>query len=342
MDDATRIADLPGDRRRLLTLHVRASALLALGRDRIDALEKVIRETEGAPAKVAERQEFVRLLALTRRMAAKQWVYEDVDGVACVRRPPTMTSDDRLAALTRLAVILRVPETALDAETGRHADELDRVLDLVETYMAKLPKAGPRRSMPDPRPRPKRLVLVDAALRTVAAALPDAPMRKAEREQMQQLLLGDLDDHVAKVDESAAPATINTPVRRAAMLRATCDIFDEVDRRRRDAVKRKSGILMREFPKGSGDGLAYEARRTELEDELLQPLHETLDRFRGLAIRFAVNVAPVHTWPAGNSQADRALAFGRTVDVGADDLAAARASLGYGRVDAEPRAQVVR
>jgi hypothetical protein len=43
----------------------------------------------------------------------------------------------------------------------------------------------------------------------------------------------------------------------------------------------------------------------------------------------------MNSWPAGNTKFDRALAFGRTIEVGDADLAMARATLGFARVETE-------
>jgi hypothetical protein len=308
---------------------------------------------------LAARLVFIENLWLVRRMANKQPIYETIDGIDYIMYAPDETTDRRIIAMDRLAKKLGLAMADVDAETNRileieesHQASVDK---LAAEFMAKLPKPTKRSGSPPTVERRswRRVVNYDATvLDEVIAVLPERRLIWMERLEFGRYLLGELDDHVRRdgdVEESPAPPAKNAHARRSSLLRAVCEIFDKYDAERRAALKRKSATLLMEFPKGAGDGLKYEARSGDLEAELLQPLHESLHRvldlgisgwsddehrdaparFRELVIRLAVRVRPASTWPAGNTQFDRALALGRSLEVADDDLATARATLGY-------------
>lgn len=344
-----KIADLDDARRRLLTLHARSVALLRFGEAKIAELEalKLAAEDEREPDRLAARLVFVEHLWLVRRMASGQPIYEVDEGVHYIMRAPVDTADRRIVAIDQLARTLKITEAEIDAETDRiltiEESDRERCDNLVAEFMAKLPPAQIRRVPSSPRSRRswRRVVNYDdTALRELELVLPTRRRIELELEERQRLdaqLLGDLDDHLRCDADLAAPASPpikNTPTRRKALLRAACEIFAEYDVERRAALKRRSTILLQEFPRGAGDGPRYAARYADLDAELLQPHQEGIVRFQGLVIQYAVRFAPKAIWPPGNTMFDRAFALGQTITVPASDLAAARATLGHARVEA--------
>jgi hypothetical protein len=346
-----RLADLPEERRRLLSLPARSAAVLRLGDERIQELEKlqlaVDDKDEGR--RLAARQKFLGRLWLVRRMASRQLICEVVDGAHYPMFPPTAVTDPRIEAIAWLARKLGLADSDVDAETSRVLEEQERDRAKSEAQlaelMAKLPPSRARYEQPAQGELPsgrRRVNYDDTALREIVSILPSSRPSLVEQRELEECLLGDLGDHLlqceAMIDGPQAPSIEDTPIRRTALLRAACDKFDEVDAERARSLKRKSEVLRKEFPKGAGDGVKYSARNNDLEGELLQPLQETLSRLRGKIIRLAIHVRPVNTWPSGNSRSydakfERALALGRSLSVGEADLALARASLGYAQLD---------
>jgi hypothetical protein len=344
-------ADLDAARRRLLTFHARSAAVLRLGDAKIQELENLKLaaldgKDEEEAGRLAARLVFLENLWLVRRMANRQPIYEIVDGLHCIMYAPDELTDRRIFAIQQLARKLKISEADLDAETDRALtlEEADRERSdkLVSEFMAKLPKT-PTRWIPPPsgdRRSWRRVVNYDdTRLRELEEVMPASrriEMEMEERLRLDAQLLGDLGDHLqrdASIDGPGPPSREDTPARRASLLVAACEIASKYDNERRAALKRKSSILLKEFPRGAGDGPKYSARSNDLEAELLQPLQENLARFRGLVIRLAVRVAAVDAWPVGVTKFERALALGRTLVVEDADLATARASLGFARLE---------
>ena len=318
--------------------------MLQLGAAKIQELEAVQPALEDAeePRRLAARQRFLENLWLVRRMANGQPIYETVEGVDYIMRAPDETSDRRIEALERLAKKLGLARADVDAETDRilAIEESDRarVEQLAAEFMAKLPPTPTRWVAPPPGDRRswRRVVNYDgSAIDAVAAVLPERRLVWTERNELGEQLLDDTDAHLrhADVAEGPAPSTRDTPARRASMLVAACEIAGKYDRDRRAAIKRKSAILLAEFPRGAGDGTRYAARSSDLDAELIQPLQEGLARFSRMVIKLAVKVAAVDTWPVGVTKFERAMALGRTLAVDDSDLANARASLGVARLE---------
>jgi hypothetical protein len=138
-------------------LDYRAQALLTVGADRIAAWEDRARESEQAgetePKKVADRFEFVHLLAVVRRLADRRPIYEHVDGRDYIMRGIrsgawTDEPDPRVVGLARFAVIVKVSEAAIAAEAKRIAADHERGLALADAYMAGLPKPRVANTLP--------------------------------------------------------------------------------------------------------------------------------------------------------------------------------------------------
>jgi hypothetical protein len=342
-----KLADLPADQRRLLTLHARSTAVLRLGDARILKLEalKLATDDPEEAGRLAARQVFVDNLWHARRMASGQPIYETVDGMHCIMRAPVDTDDRRIVAIQQLARELRISESDLDAETIRilDAEEADRARsdEIVAEFMSKLPRPRrwPRTDLSLPMSTRRRHPNYDAtALKEVVARLPDHEPNGAEQLELERRLLGDLDEHLradTPVDDTRARAVEDSPTRRAALLRAATEFYDARSSARSAAVKAKSKALA-SHPSG-GDRVAYSARNTDLDAELIQPIREDLDDVGELVIRYAVRLEPSRNWPPGNTKLDRALALGRTVAVEDLELATARASLGYASMGARGR-----
>jgi hypothetical protein len=307
-------------------------------------------------------REFLGLLVMVERMAEGLPIYFVEGGETVVLGEVTGSNDPRLQAFKRMLQIADVRRLDFD----NLADRIDKALRqqqrarargllLVEQYLRKLETSTPRprRSSSEPTRRTLRtkkgpdvkyddyhLRQIEEQLCSVCTERDDLGALALDdgMEAFARELLGELGDHLpceANVNGPAPASMRDTPTRRSAMLRAACDIADQYDAERRAALKRKSAILLKEFSKGAGAGPAYSARSNDLHAELVQPSQEGLSRFQGLVIKYAVRVASMNSWPAGNTKFDRALAFGRTIEVGDADLAMARATLGFARVETE-------
>jgi hypothetical protein len=342
-----------GDRKRWPSMKARALAFLQL------AELFIIRSRAQARIDPCGRdREFFGLLVMIERMSVGLPIYTIVDGEAVALAEVKGNSDPRLQAFKRILQIADVRRVDFDSL----ADQIDKALchqqrsrerglQLAEQYLRKLEKSAPRpRTSSEPTQRPSRgkgrsVKYDDYHLRAIESQLCSIHTERDEYgalafddglDGLASTMLGELDDHVpreAMVDGPAAPASRDTPLRRAAMLRAACEIAGQYDAARNLAIKRKSAILIKEFPKGAGAGHAYAARNSDLYAELVQPSQEGLDRFRGLVIRYATRVCSVSAWPPGGTQFERALKLGRTIDVGDADLENARAFLGFARME---------
>jgi hypothetical protein len=342
-----------GDRKRWPSMKARALAFLQL------AELFIIRSRAQARIDPCGRdREFFGLLVMIERMSVGLPIYTIVDGEAVALAEVKGNSDPRLQAFKRILQIADVRRVDFDSL----ADQIDKALchqqrsrerglQLAEQYLRKLEKSAPRpRTSSEPTQRPsrgkgRRVKYDDYHLRAIESQLCSIHTERDEYgalafddglDGLGSTMLGELDDHLpreAKVDGHVAPASLDSPVRRAAMLRAACEIAIQYDAERRDAIKRKSAMLLEEFPRGAGPGHAYSARNHDLYAELVQPSQEGLERFRGLVVRYAVRVDSMSSWPPGNTRFDRALAFGLTMVVADADLASARATLGFARLE---------
>lgn len=339
-------ARLRGDRRRWPSVTARACAFLQL----------VDLERERARARIdpVGSREFFHLLGLVERMASGLPIYHLVNGELAPMGEVKGGSDPRLRAFKRLLELTEIARWKFDSS----ADSIDvamqhqrrgheRGLRAAEHYVRALeksvrppPGASSGQEMQTTsvygkgeltkrrlRALEESLRIVEQQLRDLAWGRPGDPLRGFGDE-----LLGYIDDGYIDRDASIdgpPPSIKDTPARRAAMLRAACEILAEYDAKRRTALKRRSAMLLEEFPGGAGDGPRYAARCKDLDAELLQSHQEGITRFRKLVIRYAVRVESMSAWPPGNTKFDRAFAFGQSITVPAFDLAMARATLGH-------------
>jgi hypothetical protein len=311
-------------------------------------------------------REFFGLLEMVERMSVGLPIYTVVDGEAVALKEIKGNDDPRLQAFKRLLQIADIRRAdfdnladSIDRALRRQQRAGERALLLADQFLRKLEKSAPRPRPPtEPTQRTLRtkkgraVKYDDYHLRAIEDRLCSVYTERDEYgalafddgiDGLASAMLGELDAHVpreATVDGPVSPAIRNTPARRAAMLRAACEIAVQLDVERRNAIKRKSAMLLKEFPKGAGSGHAYSARNSDLYAELVQPSQEGLDRFRGLVVRYAARVDSMSSWPAGNTKFDRALAFGLSMDVADADLAAARATLGFARLETKQEESV--
>jgi len=333
-------ARLRGDRRRWPSVTARSRAFLQIvdldrerARGRIDPIGT---------------REFFHLLGMVERMAAGLPIYHLVEGEPVPMGEITDGADPRLRAFKRLLEITEIERAKfddaadrIDAEMARQSRGRERGLRLAIEYVCELEKTAPKPQVasaqkPVGHGKRPRLKYDDSALRVIVAKLTERELDEAELLDLADEHLGDLgtDMHAEATDGRARPVE-DSPTRRAALLRAVTEVYDQRSAAQRAAVKAKSKALA-SHPSG-GDRVAYSARSTDLDAELIQPIREELEDVRELVIRYAVRLDPSRNWPAGNTQLDRALALGRALVVEDVELATARASLGLGSVGARAR-----
>ena len=343
MTDAWLYQRLVADRRRLLEPSLRARAALALAEDFIEARVRTVavmriddsdEKVAAEEAKLVQRRStFVSLMRVVERLASDLYV------VGYRRGPVVSVDDDRIIAIRRFCKIAAVDERAVDDATWALVQSQRRGLEACATYMATLPVSVPRvEPRPSPRSRKRHPNYDGSALLQVVSLLPDGDLYGAEQLELERRLLGDLDEHLraeAPIDDGRAGTVRDSPTRRAALLRAATEVYDAQSAAQRAAVKAKSKALA-SHPSGRAR-VAYSARSTDLDAELIQPIREVLEEVRELVIRYAARVAPSSSWPLGNTQLDRALALGRALVVEDVELATARAALGYASMGVRAR-----
>jgi len=337
MTDAWLYQRLVADRRRLLEPSLRARAALALAEDFIEARVRTVavmriddsdEKVAAEEAKLVQRRStFVSLMRVVERLASDLYV------VGYRRGPVVSVDDDRIIAIRRFCKIAAVDERALDDATWALVQSHRRGLQASAAYMATLPSSVPRL---EPKPKPstrsrKRHPNYDgSALQQVVSLLPAGDLHEAEQLELERRLLGDLDEHLradTPVADARARSAEDSPTRRAALLRAATEVYDARSAAQRSAVKAKSKALASHPARR--DRVAYSARNTDLDAELIQPIREELEVVGELVIRYAVRLDPSRNWPPGNTKLDRALALGRALVVEDLELETARAALGY-------------
>lgn len=343
MTDAWLYQRLVADRRRLLEPSLRARAALTLAEDFIEARVRTVavmriddsdEKVAAEEAKLVQRRStFVSLMRVVERLASDLYV------VGYRRGSVVSVDDDRIIAIRRFCKIAAVDERAVDDATWALVQSQRRGLEACAAFMSTLPASVPRYERPEPsstRPRGRGPVYDDTGLRRLVSRLLEHEPQGDELLELEDEHLGYLGEGPTDdATDTRSLAVEDSPTRRAALLRAVTEIYDARSAAQRAAVKAKSKALAT-HPAG-GDRVAYSARNTDLDAELLQPIREDLEDVGELVLRYAVRLDPSRNWPDGNTKLDRALALGRTVQVGDLELATARASLGYASMGARGR-----